>query len=105
MTLSDRISGRSGIQIVHKEEKVPAPFFRAGERIPESGVYRVFHPEHRVSHEVTLLAGETFPRCVKCDFAVRFELVHAAPHVHDGSSFRIRLFEIPHPEEERQPAA
>jgi hypothetical protein len=87
------------------KDEAPIVHFRASESVPADGIYRAFHADHRVSHEVTLLAGETFPRCVKCGFAVRFELVHAAPHVHDESSFRIRLFEIPHPEEERQPAA
>jgi hypothetical protein len=100
---SVRISGRSGLQIVQKEEKVPSPFFRAGERIPESGVYRVFHPEHRVSHEVTLVSGQEFPRCSSCATGVHFELIHAAPEIDLDKNFRSRrLFEIPHPEENEE---
>ena len=89
--------------LVKKEQQVPTPFFRAGERIAESGVYRVFHSEHRVSHEVTLVSGQDFPRCSTCAFDVHFELLHSAPEIDQDNSFRSRrLFEIPHPDEEEQ---
>ena len=88
-----------GIRLVGKNEK-PSPYFRASETVPADGVYRVFHADHRLSHEVTLLAGETFPRCNKCGFAAHFELVHAAPHaMNETSDFRIHLYEIDHPDE------
>jgi hypothetical protein len=90
-----------GLRLVGKNEKL-SPYFRASETVPEDGVYRVFHTDHRLTHEVTLLAGETFPRCNKCGFAAHFELVHPAPHaMNDTSDFRIRLYEIEHPEEEK----
>ena len=85
--------------MVSKNEQ-HSPYYRAAETVPTDGVYRVFHSDHRLSHEVTLLAGETFPRCNKCGFAAHFELVHAAPHaMNDTGDFRIRLYEIEHPEE------
>jgi hypothetical protein len=85
---------------VGKDSK-PSPYFRATETVPQDGVYRVFHADHRLSHEVTLLAGETFPRCGKCGFAAHFELVHAAPHVMtEPGDFRIRLYEIDHPDDD-----
>jgi hypothetical protein len=89
-----------GIRLVAKTENVPSPYFRASDSVPEDGVYRVFHTDHRLAHEVTLLAGQTFPRCAKCGFSVHFELVHAAPHTMDDTDFRINLYEIPHPEDE-----
>jgi hypothetical protein len=70
-----------------------------GEKIPVSGVYRVFHSQHRVSHEVTLLAEEIFPRCSQCQSRVQFELIAEAPVAQSDNDFRIRLFEIPHPQE------
>lgn len=81
-------------------ERIPSPFFRVGEPVPTTGVYRVFHAEHRVSHEVTLVSGQDFPRCSGCDDNVHFELMHAAPEIEQDANFRTRrLYEIPHPEE------
>ena len=57
---------------------LPSPYFRVGESILASGVYRVYHNRHRVSHEVSLFAGETFPRCSKCGEDVHFELILCA---------------------------
>jgi hypothetical protein len=31
------------------------PFFRPGEPIVETGIYRVYHGDHRLTHEVALL--------------------------------------------------
>lgn len=73
--------------------------FKCGELIPDSGIYRAFHGPYRVSHEVTLLSGERFPCCNVCNEDVHFRLVQAA-----GSQLRglhpIRLYEIPHPDED-----
>jgi hypothetical protein len=89
---------KRGLHLVQRAgEKIPSPFFRVGEEIPESGVYRVFHNSHRVSHEVVLLAGEKFPRCSKCDADVHFELLQSVPEIEQDSDF-IRIYEIPHPE-------
>lgn len=56
---------------------------KAGEEVPESGIYEVTHREHRVPHEVTLLRGERFPRCQKCDGAVSFKMVRSVPRLSD----------------------
>ena len=50
---------------------------RPGELVPENGVYRVTHDEHRLMHEATLLAGDRFPLCKRCKRRVRFELRRA----------------------------
>jgi len=76
----------------------PNPYFRAGEAIVETGIYRVFHAEHRVSHEVTLLAGQKFPVCEECGKDVHFELLRSAPEITRDPGFRINLYKIPHPE-------
>ena len=47
-----------------------------GQTVERSGVYRVVHSRHRMPHEVTMIEGEKFPRCRKCE--VRYELVHGA---------------------------
>ncbi len=95
-------SRRRGMYLVDRQDKVPSPFFRVGEQVRESGVYRVFHSGHRVSHEVTLVANQDFPRCSACGNDVHFELLQAAPEIDLDANFRTRrLFEIPHPEDEQ----
>lgn len=73
--------------------------FRTGERIPYSGIYKVFHALHRLPHEVTLLDGEIFPRCLKCDSSVEFQLIQQAPNILDKGAFRVVLFGLPDTEE------
>ena len=97
---SGKLPRSQGMHLVNKNERVPSPFFRVGERVPETGVYRVFHAEHRTSHEVTLIAGHDFPRCSACAQNVHFELLQAAPEIANDANFcGRRLFEIPHPDE------
>ena len=45
--------------------------------VERSGVYEAFHASHRITHKVTLIAGQTFPQCSRCRDRVRFELVSA----------------------------
>jgi hypothetical protein len=75
----------------------PALLFRTGETIKESGIYRVYHNQHRLPHEVTLLQGQQFPRCAKCDDAVMFELVQPAffERAPNRLQLRIYLYELP----------
>jgi len=50
--------------------------FTPGQRVPQSGVYRVHHDSHRLMHQASLRAGEIFPRCRQCGNKISFELVH-----------------------------
>jgi hypothetical protein len=77
------------------------PIFATGETIPESGIYRVIHSEHRLPRQVTLHRGELFPRCAKCDHFINFELLHPAPAVIDlPHTSRVHLFDLPVIEED-----
>jgi len=78
--------------------------FRCGEKIPESGIYQVVHVEHRLPHEVTLLSGELFPRCMKCNDLVYFELIRSAPDV-TLAPFKVALYALPPADEEDTAAA
>ena len=82
--------------MVRKAGKAPSQFFRVGDEIPKSGVYRVLHAGHRVSHEALLLAGEKFPRCSQCQSDVHFELLRAVPQIANDENV-IRVYEIPIP--------
>jgi hypothetical protein len=68
--------------------------YRTGQKIPDSGIYKVVHRQHRLPHEVTLLKGDTFPRCAKCGDLVEFELIHAAPD-HRASDMPVQLYALP----------
>lgn len=63
--------------------------------IPESGVYRVIHAQHRLPHEVTLIKGQTFPPCAKCHDEVRFELVRGLPELERERRGSVSLYSLP----------
>ena len=63
--------------------------------MPEAGIYRVFHAEHRVSHEVTLNRDQKFPVCAKCANAVVFELLRGAPELSFSPNFSVTLYQLP----------
>ena len=96
---------------MEQSEQAPQPYFRVGETVTMDGIYRAYHNSHRLSHEVTLLAGEVFPPCVKCGFDVHFELLReVVHHINDPDfDFKIRLYQLPHPQtedaEEKQKSA
>jgi hypothetical protein len=77
------------------------PAFRTGETIPESGIYRVVHREHRLPHEVTLLRNEIFPKCAKCHDDVSFELIRGVAFAEEQQGQQIRLYELPVLDDER----
>lgn len=73
----------------------PRQFFCSGDTAPETGIYRVFHGEHRLSHEVTILRGNLFPICAKCTHEVHFELIRAVPLSSSDRDFRVVLHSLP----------
>ncbi len=67
----------------------PGDTFRPGEKVPNSGVYRVIHDRHHhEEHEVTCIYGEPFPPCRGCGSGVRFRLVRAALHIKSHDQFK-----------------
>jgi hypothetical protein len=73
--------------------------FRCGDKILESGIYRVYHKGHRLAHEVTLLRDQLFPKCMKCEDSVYFELVRSAPDI-TLAPFKVALYALPSNDEE-----
>lgn len=80
------------------------PIFRTEERIAQSGIYQVIHKKHRLPHEVTLLRDEQFPRCAKCQDAVKFRLVRGInpDAIELEHSPRISLYELPVFDDEKE---
>lgn len=77
--------------------------YGTGQAIPKSGIYTVFHAQHRLPHEVTLLEGETFPRCAKCGNLVEFVLDQSAPSGGNAAQFPNRVFALPDLDEVQAP--
>ncbi len=73
-----------------------------GDTVPASGIYKVRHEGHRLPHEVTLLQGQAFPRCSKCEDRVTFEIVRVIPELGDRRE-RITVYELPTIEHENPP--
>jgi hypothetical protein len=62
--------------------------FKAGDEVPESGLYTVIHEGHRHSHAATIFKGERFPACAHCGPQVRFVLVRPAALISEDSDFQ-----------------
>jgi len=74
--------------------------YKSPDVIPETGIYRVIHAQHRLPHEVTLLEGQTFPPCARCHEEVRFELVRSLPILAQDRRGSVALYSLPVLEEE-----
>lgn len=98
------MSNRQKLRLVPARRDTPAARqFRCGEKIPEGGIYRVVHDTHRLAHEVTLLCGQLFPKCAKCEDLVYFELVRSVPDTAlDG--FKVALYVLPVADDEESSA-
>lgn len=68
---------------------------KSGGFVPQNGVYEVSHPAHRLPEEVTLLAGEVFPRCQACEEPVSFRLRRRSEDAGQPSRFRVYLYQLP----------
>lgn len=82
-----------------RRSRLLVAYLRPGEPIQQDGIYRVFHRGHRLAHEVTLLAGNVFPRCEVCGEGVQFQLLRPAQSLSEDRDFRITLYQLPHPKE------
>jgi hypothetical protein len=81
-----------------------AELYKSADTIPESGIYRVIHAEHRLPHEVTLIAGQTFPPCAKCREEVRFELLRDLPELARERRGSVSLYSLPVLDDEDGPS-
>jgi hypothetical protein len=64
-----------------------------GEVVPVTGIYSVYHTEHRLPEEVILVGGDQFPRCSKCPVRVTFAMVRAAKAGFEHHP--VRIYELP----------
>jgi hypothetical protein len=66
-----------------------------GSSVPRNGVYKVSHSEHALPNEVTLLAGQKFPRCGACAIPVTFRLKRLLTEQSVSAGFHVELYELP----------
>jgi hypothetical protein len=69
--------------------------YKSGDNIPETGVYKVLHAQHRLPHQVTLVEGQTFPPCARCHDEVRFELLRVLPELARERRGSVSLYALP----------
>ncbi|MGD0814856.1 MAG: hypothetical protein ABSA83_14715 [Verrucomicrobiota bacterium] len=67
--------------------------FRPGDAVPASGIYDVIHDkldgqEHAGQHQITAIAGKTFPLCRGCQAWVRYRLYRAAEYIQENEYFK-----------------
>ena len=64
------------------------PVFKAGSRVPETGIYEVVHATgHRAPHDVVLHREDSFPDCDTCGAEVCFRVLRTAPYIFDDDDF------------------
>ncbi len=58
----------------------PMRLYPPGFSVPDSGLYRAIHGEHRLDHVVIALKDERFPSCRTCGARIRFTLTQPLTH-------------------------
>jgi hypothetical protein len=83
-------------QATGREQLAKPNDLRTGCYVPESGIYFVIHPQHRLPREITLIREQSFPRCCKCSDPVYFKLVRSVRSLDvNPHGFRMTLYELP----------
>ncbi|MGC2694497.1 MAG: hypothetical protein WA738_01780 [Candidatus Angelobacter sp.] len=97
-------SGRAYGDATRHSANQMTDFYTSPNAIPETGIYRVIHAQHRLAHEVTLIKGQIFPPCAKCRNEVRFELVRGLPKLARERRGSVSLYSLPVLDEEEDSA-
>ena len=63
------------------------PRFKAGDVIPEIGIYEPIENAHRGPHEVVMIKSDLFPPCNTCADRVRFRLIRSVPYIFSDVDF------------------
>jgi|SRR5215831_5230018 len=73
-----------------------ADCFATGATVPASGIYVVAHAHHRLTAEVALFKGETFPKCGRCHEVVHFRILRVFRGLDaiEKLSYRVPLYEL-----------
>lgn len=72
----------------HGERRTP-DIFKAGHKVPTTGVYKTVHAgQHIPAHYLTELFGDTFLPCLDCSDRVRFVLALSAVHLKAHPQFK-----------------
>src|SRR3569623_440529 len=89
---------KSQIRKVKAKINLKSTRFEPGQPVERSGVYEAFHALHRVTHRVTLIAGQQFPLCSRCRDRVRFKLLRSKPSLNTSNSPLVHVIGVFLPE-------
>ena len=56
------------------DKRVEGKSHKPGDVVPQTGLYKIYHDQHRLMHKAAFLESSLFPCCRKCGAAVRFVL-------------------------------
>ena len=65
--------------------------YRSGQRVPQTGLYRVIHYQHRLPHNAVMTEDDLFPQCNKCGLRVAFTLSQTANSLSDDEDFMLEV--------------
>jgi hypothetical protein len=63
--------------------------YHSGQKVPETALYRVFHYQHRLPHDVVIQQGESFPACDRCGERVTFSISETAETIYSDADFEV----------------
>jgi hypothetical protein len=87
-TSSAILSLRLGEHRMSFARKLVREHLKAGEKVPESGIYDVIHRNcHSQVIQALFVQGERLPECRFCANRVRFQLHQAVPHISEDRDF------------------
>ena len=65
--------------------------YRSGQRVPQTGLYRVIHYQHRLPHDAVLTQSDQFPQCNKCGLRVAFTPSQNTHSLLDDEDFALQV--------------
>jgi len=70
--MQPNISGKHSVAAMADPIKRDPARLAPGTKAPHSGIYRVYHYQHRMPHSLVILKGDVLPECHCCGARVEF---------------------------------
>jgi len=63
--------------------------YRSGQQVPQTGLFRVVHYQHRLPHNAVMRKDDRFPLCNKCGHRVAFSLSETVHALNADEDFKL----------------